>query len=433
MGLKFLATNIGDVESQWTGERTLNLKKLIDDAIRQAPCVLLLDEVNALLPRREALSKSPYNHNVVSSVDAMLPAIERARSGGVVLVAATNFFDQLDEAAIREGRFDFKIKVPMPDMEARTGILGRTLGSTLTAEGAIARVCSHWEGFSIARMIAIGKEARRLNNQGALSARDLMDAYLRVRGERSFGIPEDTPDLDQVVMTDDMRQRVTGLANRMKRMVEVEEMGGSVPRGVLFYGPAGTGKTLIGRVLAKASGWSFIPCKGPDLVANGDSIKDICEQAAAARPSIVFIDEAEDILMDRGISGNRMETNHLLAAIDGNDNRLKDVIFIAATNHPDLLDAAMVRGGRFGQKFEFTPPSRDHLRGHILTWMGKRNVAWGPDLELERVVDLLEGYSIANTEEVLSAAVNRAIDETGSSMIYQNHLMSAIADSRLEN
>ena len=294
-------------------------------------------------------------------------------------------------------------------------------------------MCGHWEGFSIARMIAIGDESRKMQKTSPLTATDLMNAYLKVRGERGVGVPEETPDLDQVVIAEDLRHRLTGLANRMRKMVEIEAMGGSVPRGALFYGPAGTGKTLVGRVLAKMSGWSFIPCKGPDLVTNGDLIKDLCDQAAAARPSIIFIDEAEDILMDRGLSANRMATNNLLAAMDGNDNRYKDVLFVAATNHPDLLDSAMVRGGRFGQKFEFRPPSRGQLQGHIEAWLEKRKVPFGADLNLNFVMNHLEGHTIANADEVMSAALNDAIDKSGTSMIYQDHFLSAMENSGLEN
>lgn len=425
-GLRFMPVDISGINSRWVGETTERLVKAFDDAIAQAPVVMLIDEVDSIIPDRSKVANS--DSEVVKTVNAFLTQMNRIRGTGVVVVAATNYPDRLDAAAIREGRFDWKIKVPMPDLEARVGMLSRALakGGAGADPAVLTQIAKRWEGFSVARLQAIGREAlKTARGAKSLSATQLMAAYLTVRGEPAWALPENTPDLSGVYLDGETEQRLRGLGNRMRNILDIEAKGGSIPRGVLFYGPPGTGKTLVARALAKESGWTFVATKGPDLLNNNDEIEKVIERASAFRPSIVFIDEAEDILMERSSSPmTRQSTNKLLAEIDGADKRLHDVMFIAATNHPDVLDAAMLRGGRFGQKVEFRLPTRDTIARFVADWMGKNTIAANRDLTPAAIAAEMDGGSLADVDETLKSAINVAIDG-GSTRVSIAHLRTA--------
>lgn len=169
--------------------------------------------------------------------------------------------------------------------------------------------------------------------------------------------------------------RLRTLVSLMSNPMETEKLGGKVPRGVLFYGPPGTGKTTLAKSIAKESGWTFIQTTGHKLLRDADEVHAVLNRARDLKPAIVFIDEADDVLSERAYSGNSALTNELLTAMDGNSFGLTDVMFIVATNRPDALDTAAVRGGRLGFHVEVGLPGPDESRRLVLEWFKRKNLS----------------------------------------------------------
>ncbi len=454
LGLPFLKLTNSDVASRWINQTTEGVKKAFDDARRAAPCMLFIDEVDSFLGNRETTGGS--DSEVSRTANSLLTLINDLRGTGVLLVAATNFLDRLDQAGIREGRFDFKIEIPPPDEEARRALLQKALGNTSepVAEASrwgrilapagqpersqaaptvadvsgAERAAKRWEGFSVARITAIGKEAvdaARREGRERIDFDDLMRALRALQGTLGDRIPEDTPDLSGVYLTEGPRRKMSSVALRMKEIELVEERGGSLPSGVLFYGPPGTGKTFAARALAKETGWAFIATNGQELLADRDAVKKLIKRAREIRPVIVFIDEADDVLADRSTNAwNKAVTNDLLTAIDGAKGRVPDIVWIAATNLPDALDTAVVRGGRFTEKILFDLPDEATLTTYIARWREKSRSAFDDALTPAALAHAIGQVSIANVQAILQTAVNHMIGY-GDAVVRMDHVIAA--------
>lgn len=428
--LPFIKLTFAQTASRFVNQTTESVRQAFDDAIRQAPCVLFIDEVDSFLADREASISS--GQETSRTANTLLTLINDLRGRGVLLIAATNFADKLDAAGVREGRFDFKIEVPPPDFPARQAILTRVLGNEgrkiTVAPDAIERAARRWEGFSVARITAIAKEAAehaRQENRSVLGFEDLLAALRRLQGTLGDRLPEDTPGLSGVFLPAESSKKLAGIAYRMREIEEVESLGGTLPSGLLFYGPPGTGKTLGVRALAKETGWAFISTNGQALLSDKDELKRIVKRARDIRPVIVFIDEADDVLADRGTSPwTKSVTNDLLTAMDGAKGKVSDIAWVAATNHPDALDAATVRGGRFQEKILFDLPDEPTLTRYIEAWMGGSKAKFAEGLTPERVTALLYPTSIANAKAILQSAINHMIG-AGERTVLPAHIESA--------
>lgn len=454
LGLPFLKLTNSDVASRWINQTTEGVKKAFDDARRAAPCMLFIDEVDSFLGNRETSGGS--DSEVSRTANSLLTLINDLRGTGVLLVAATNFLERLDQAGVREGRFDFKIEIPPPDEEARRALLQKALRGAskpvvpaarsgyfmahagqrekAQATPAVAdisgaeRAAKRWEGFSVARITAIGKEAvdaARREGRERIDFDDLMRALRALQGTLGDRIPEDTPDLSGVYLTEGPRRKMSSVALRMKEIELVEERGGSLPSGVLFYGPPGTGKTFAARALAKETGWAFIATNGQELLADRDAVKKLIKRAREIRPVIVFIDEADDVLADRSTNAwNKTVTNDLLTAIDGAKGRVPDIVWIAATNLPDALDTAVVRGGRFTEKILFDLPDEATLTTYIARWREKSRSAFDDALTPAALAHAIGQVSIANVQAILQTAVNHMIGY-GDAVVRMDHVIAA--------
>jgi transitional endoplasmic reticulum ATPase len=409
--LPMIELRFGDVASRWVNQTTEGVKAAFTAAVRQAPCILFIDEVDSFIESRDG----GQGGETVRTTNAILTALVDIRKHGVIVIAATNYLDRLDTAATREGRFDYKIEIPDPDFEARKGILSASLAKRSVAvdPDALERACRRWTGFSAARLNTIGIEvADVLKKEGATVATfdTLMAALRSVQGHKGR-LAEDTPELSQIALAEPGRSRLAGIAGRLKNIEKIERMGGTLPNGILFYGPPGTGKTLTARALAKTSDCAFLATSGADLLADPKRIDSLLADAANLRPCIVFIDEADDILADRGgFGGNTAITNKLLAAMQGADGQVPDIIFIAATNHPDNMDSAALRGGRFTEKVAFALPDQETMTTFVSEWMKKTKATLGADFKANAVAEILAGQSMANVVEILKAAVNRMVE-----------------------
>jgi transitional endoplasmic reticulum ATPase len=377
-GFAFLPARVTEMSSKWINETPEKVAALFQAAQRQGRVVLFLDEVDSLLSSRE---RDNAHAEDIKAANALLTAIADLNKGfgkhhQVLIMAATNFIDKLDAAGIREGRFDRKIEVPSPDLEARRGILLRQLDGVDLDQAGVESALKRWEGFSVSRMIAVGKAAKRLalSREATVDFDLLMAALREVQGRQGARLSEDTQSLDDLHLPASLRKTLKGIVRTLTERDKADAYGGAIPRGAVFFGPPGVGKTTIAKALAKATDWAFLPASGTELLENPDNIDKLIRQASDMRPTIVFIDEAEDLLRERGMSLPQVAqiTNKLLAAMDG-AKPLHDVFFVAATNaHPDEIDPAMLRWGRFSEILDFSP-SREQLADMVRLFIERKS------------------------------------------------------------
>jgi transitional endoplasmic reticulum ATPase len=417
----FMPITISEIKSKWLGQTTEQLKAVFDTASRSAPLVLFFDECDSMLTSRaDMMGGGASNQDILGTVNAFLTGIVDIRSNpNIIVIAASNYPDQLDTAATRDGRFDFKIEIPNPDKEARLGLLSKFSQSkdfkVEFEEGVLDRLVKRWEGFSVVRIRSIAEKIldnAKEQGRNIVGVKEAMAALRAIQGSSGALLPEGTPKLEDLRFDAEQRAKLMSLAKRMENIEEVERMGGQVPKGVLFFGPPGTGKTAVAKALAMTSGWAFLPTSGNDLLAgDGSAIDKLITKARDLRPCIIFIDEAENALGDRTTNryGSAV-TNKILSVTDG-VNALQDVMFVAATNHPSQLDAAIVRGGRFSEHYEFKKPEEDTVLIMVREWLAERtgSTPFHEEFSPETVAPFLHGKSPADIKDLLQQAVNTGV------------------------
>jgi transitional endoplasmic reticulum ATPase len=231
----------------------------------------------------------------------------------------------------------------------------------------------------------------------------------RLQGRRGK-LPENVKAIDDIIMPEASRGVLKDLAYRLANAADLEKMNAKLPSGLLFYGPPGTGKTQAAMALAKQSGYAFLSIAGADIVARHSAWDAIVREAKDIRPCIVFLDEADGILRDRQYSNHGMLTEKILTTMDGAGGRVRDLLFIAATNYYDRIDTAAVRGGRFEVKIAFDVPSAADMHHYVSRALEKHEAA-GFDIPLEvadTLADRLTGLSIADADA--DAAIQALID-----------------------
>jgi transitional endoplasmic reticulum ATPase len=410
-GLPWVSISISNIVSKWIGQGPETLRAVFASARAQAPCVLFIDEADSIFSVRDAMGSTQDQANLTN---VFLTEAVALRGSGVVLIAATNSLERTDPAAIREGRFDFKIEVPPPDYRARLALL--TDGMQRHAPGVRMRqsllksLARRWGGFSVARLVAVTKQIRAVldaqgrHGQQELSYADVLACLRKVQGRANM-VPENAKSLSELVLRAEQRTLLMSLAHRMQSVFETEQLGGNLPNGVLLWGPPGTGKTEAARALAKDTGWAFLTVAGNDLVSDPSALDKLWRQAKDARPAIVFIDEADDVLADREFSPARSVTAKLLTIMDGVSGSVPDLLFLAATNYPGSMDTAAMRGGRFSEKIEFANPEPEGVEQFVQGWLQRKG--WTMDPKCDPT--MLFGQSIANVSSILQAALNLSI------------------------
>jgi transitional endoplasmic reticulum ATPase len=429
LGIPFFSISYQDIASKWINETPERVKAAFAQATRLGQAVFLIDEVDSFIRTRHD------SHHMVSDLtNTILTEVVRLRGTRIVLVGATNDLEWLDGAAVREGRFDFKIEVPPPDEPARETLLARSvfeaLGPNALGVPVLRSLATRWEGFSAARLMAIGPQLADMRREGLIgsgvvSFEIAMQAMRRIQGSEGH-LPEKTKTVQEIIMPEGSRDELKRLALRLRHVHRMEQLGGAVPRGVLFYGPPGTGKTASAMAIAKSSGWAVLKTTGAELLASHSAWSRLYGQAKDLRPCIIFIDEADDVFRDRAMSAVASVTNRILASIDGADGRVRDLLIIAATNHPEVLDHAVLRGGRLEQKIRFDVPSRESLAAYIRSQLKFKagEVFLISRQAVECVITTLDGRSIADTD----AALQRLIDDAAERHIESGATTITVAD-----
>ena len=414
LDLPFFSVAYGEVCSKWVNETPQKVKAVFSDAKRIGPCVLFIDEIDSFLKARNG-----NEHSLDRDLtNVMLTETVTLRGSQVILVAATNLMGALDGAGIRDGRFDFKVEVPAPDLDARVAMLGRSireeLGDEFVEDETLMALAKRWEGFSAARLSAVGAQLRELHRDdhfhGMVTVEIAMMAMRAIQGRKGV-LPENVKDVADIVMPDGSRNVLKDLAFKMARIESLERLGATLPTGLLFVGPPGTGKTQAAMALAKASGWAFLPVAGAQIVADPRSWDNIWREACDLRPAIIFIDEAHGLLQDRRLSSCGALTEQVLTSMDGAAGRVGDVMFVAATNYPDRIDAAALRSRRFEERVSFDIPDAEamaeYARKAFLRKLGNR---WKVQPHVgEKLIEVLCGRTIADADAVIERVIGSAV------------------------
>ncbi|MFT0172090.1 AAA family ATPase [Paraburkholderia mimosarum] len=413
--LPFLSISYGDTASKWINETPQRVRAVFEEARRLARCVLFIDEIDSFVKPRDGHNTHSMDRDLTNT---MLTELVALRGSGVVLVAATNFLDGgLDFAAQREGRMDYKIEIPAPDAAARFTLLTRSITEELGVKFAqhepLIALANRWEGFSAARMMAIGGQLREMYLEGffhgPVTFQIGMQAMRLLQG-RKGRLPEDVKEIADIIMPDISRNALRNLAYRMQELESLQKLGSTLPRGVVFAGPPGCGKTQAAMSLAKSADWAFLKTTGADIIADPRSWDRLYREACDIRPCVLFLDEADGILQDRSHSGHGMITEKILVTLDGAGGCTPDVLIIAASNHLERFDAAAVRSGRLEEKIIFDVPTRKAMALYVRRALADRlNGAWKvePDAVVQ-LLRLLAGRTIADGDALVRKAITIA-------------------------
>ncbi|MGC9121377.1 MAG: CDC48 family AAA ATPase [Thermogladius sp.] len=451
----FIAINGPEIMSKYYGESEQRLREIFEQAKKNAPAIIFIDEIDAIAPKRDEVV-GEVERRVVAQLLALMDGLE-AR-GDVIVIGATNRPNALDPALRRPGRFDREIEIPMPDKNARLEILQiHTRGVPLAKDVDLNKLAEITHGYTGADLAALVKEAalaalRRFVKEENIDLNQPIPASklekLKVTmGDFLNALKLVQPSLIREVFVEVPEVRwsdIGGLENikqELRMSIEwpikypetFKRIGIKPPKGILLYGPPGTGKTLLAKAVATESGANFIAIRGPEVLSKwvGESEKAIREVFRKARlyaPAVIFMDEIDAIAPVRGFaydSGvSERVVSQLITEMDGIE-KLENVVVIAATNRPDILDPALLRPGRF-DKLIYVPPPDLPSRLEIFK-IHTRNMPLADDVDLYELAKRTEGYSGADIEALVREAALIAIrEDLMIDRVYMRHFNEAL-------
>ncbi len=456
----FFTINGPEIMGSAYGESEKKLREVFEEAAKAAPSIIFIDEIDSIAPKRGNVTGEAEKRLVAQLLTLMDGLNSRAN---LVVIAATNRPDAIDEALRRPGRFDREIVIGVPDEKGRREILGiHTRGMPLGEGVDLDELARTTHGFVGADLSALAREAaieavRRIMPQLDLEARtipaevlenlevtrsDFLEALKRVQPSAMREVMVEVPKVgwgDIGGVDEAERQLREGIELPLKSPEAFRRLGIRPAKGFLLYGPPGTGKTLLAKAVAKESEANFISIKSSDLLSKwyGESEQQISRLFARARqvaPCVIFIDEIDSLVPARGSSGNEPQVtarvvNTILAEMDGME-ALSSVVLIGATNRPTLVDPALLRPGRLDELvYVGTPDVKG--REHILK-IHTAKMPLAKDVDLAEVAAKTERFTGADLEDVVRRAGLAAIRAKGAKVktVDAEAFKAALADSR---
>jgi len=434
----FIVINGPEIMSKFYGDSEKKIREIFDDAEKNAPSIVFIDEIDAVAPKREE-SQGEVEKRVVSQLLTMMDGLQSR--GKVVVIGATNRPNAVDPALRRPGRFDREVEISVPDRDGRLQVLKiHTRNMPLTKDVDLEELASRTHGFVGADLESLAKEAAmvvlRKNihkfkmdddeeipdevlKKLVISADDFKEGLKVVRPSAMREVLVETSDVswDDVGGVEEVQRELKEAVEwPLKFSSAFDRMGIRAPKGVLLYGPPGTGKTLLAKAVAHESDANFIQIKGPSLLSmwvgkSEEGVRKIFERARQVSPCVVFFDEIDSLASKRGThSGGKVTENvlnQLLSEMDGIED-LSNVIVIGATNRPDILDPALLRPGRF-DRIVYTPVPEEKGREQILRIHTKKMPIDGKDKIILELAGLTEGYTGADLESLVREAAMLAL------------------------
>ncbi|HYN46748.1 MAG TPA: CDC48 family AAA ATPase [Allosphingosinicella sp.] len=414
------------------GESEKRLRDLFEEAAANAPSIIFIDEIDSIAPKRGQVT-GETEKRLVAQLLSLLDGLEPRQS--VVVIAATNRPEAIDEALRRPGRFDREIVIGVPDEGGRREILGiHTRGMPLAEGVDLAGLARRTYGFVGADLAALVREAAieairgimpQLNlEEGTIppevldtlsvTRKDFEEALKRVQPSAMREVMVQAPTIgwDDVGGVDEARERLReGVELPLKHPDSFRRLGIRPAKGFLLYGPPGTGKTLLAKACAREAEANFIATKSSDLLSKwyGESEQQIARLFSRARqvaPTVIFIDELDSLVPARGGGlGEPQVTervvNTILAEMDGLEE-LQSVVVIGATNRPNLIDPALLRPGRFDELI-YVPVPDEKGRRHILG-IHTKGMPLAKDVDLDALAERSERFTGADLEDLVRRA-----------------------------
>jgi transitional endoplasmic reticulum ATPase len=427
----FYAINGPEIMSKFYGESEARMRKMFEDAEKNAPSILFIDEIDAIAPKREEVT-GEVERRVVAQLLASMDGLKGR--GHVIVIGATNRPDAIDPALRRPGRFDREVEIGIPDRDGRYEIIQiHTRGMPLAEGINLKQISEITHGYTGADLESLSRESamkalRRYLPQIDLGAKriplevldvmeitndDVLEAFREITPTAMREVYIETPNVhwDQVGGLEEVKQSlIEAVEWPLKNPEMFKRLGITPPKGILLYGPPGCGKTLLARAVATETQANFISIRGPEVFSKwvGESekaIREIFRKARMAAPSIIFFDEFDSLVPSRGAGGDTRVTerviSQLLTEIDGLLT-LQNVLVIAATNRPDIIDSAVLRPGRFDRRV-YVPTPDEAARLKILQ-IKTEKMPLDEGVNLKDLVRKMDGYSGADIESVTREA-----------------------------
>jgi transitional endoplasmic reticulum ATPase len=432
----FVSIGGPEIMSKFYGESEERLRDIFKQAVENAPTIIFIDEIDSIAPKRDEVT-GETERRVVAQLLALMDGLQSR--GKVVVIGATNRPNALDPAIRRPGRFDREIEINIPNRDGRLEILQiHTRGMPLDKDIDLEKLADLTHGYAGADLSALCKEAAMHALRRILPELDLeldqipMEVLNKIQVTKDdffLALREMQPSSLREVLIERPNthwDEIGGLDNAKMELREAVEwpllygkvfeyMSSTPPKGVLLYGPPGTGKTMLAKAVATESQANFINVKGPEFLSKwvGESEKAVREtfrKARQAAPCIIFMDELDSIAPMRGGDSDSHVTerviSQLLTEMDGLES-LHNVVVIAATNRPDMLDPALLRPGRFDRLVRVGAPDLASRKAILRVHAKGKPLA--PDVDLDEIAKKTDGYTGADLSAVINEGVMLAI------------------------